>query len=94
MTHPHPKSTMTDPALVRRWDRAADALWRRLCEGVSAPWLDEVRQLRTERDGYSASLDIWTVAITAELKNPARRDEASVVLSRLRQLPDVIEHGD
>lgn len=77
--------------LKRRASRAADAVWRRLSDGLAEPWLDDIRRLRTDRDGFDASLDIWSVALTAELKNAGHRDTASIVLRRLRQLSDEIE---
>ena len=77
--------------MTQRSDRAADAVWRRLCEGLSARWLDDIRRLRTESDDFEKSLDIWSVALTAALKDPDRRETASTVLARLRQLSDDIE---
>ena len=75
----------------RRSDRAADAVWRRLCKGLSEPWLDDIRRLRTVEDDFDASLDIWTVALTAELKDAGHRDTAAIILAQLRQLAEEIE---
>ncbi len=78
-------------AITRPADRAANAVWRRLSVGVPASagsWLDDIRLLRVPGDGFQASLDIWSVALTAALKNPSRRETASVVLTRLRRLAD------
>jgi hypothetical protein len=75
-------------------DRAADAVWRRLADGLSSEWLLDIRNLRTDGDDLDATLDIWSVALIAELKDPARRDTASTVLGRLRHLSDEIEGRD
>ncbi len=93
MATPSPRSQGTtagwEPvAITRPADRAAEALWHRLCEGLAAPWLDEIRELRDEGDGVEASLDIWSVALTSALKDPACRETASIVLARLRKLSD------
>ena len=72
-------------------DRAADAVWRRLAEGHSAPWLDDIRTMRYKTDDFETSLDIWTVALTAELKNPVRRETASRILRRLITLAEGTE---
>jgi hypothetical protein len=82
-----------NPTVTRRRDRAADAVWRRLAEGLSEPWLENIRSLRREGDDIDVSLDIWSVALIAELKNPDHKSHASTVLGRLRQLSDEIEHG-
>jgi hypothetical protein len=74
--------------VTRRTGRAAEAVWRRLCEGVTAPWLDEVRDLRTHLDDFETSLDIWSVALTAALRDPERKETASLVLMRLNALGD------
>lgn len=76
---------------ARRSDRAAEAIWRRLCEGLSESWLDDIRRLRTASDEFDASLDIWSVALAAELKDADHRDTASIVLARLRKLSEEIE---
>ena len=81
-------------AITRSADRAADAVWRRLCVGLAAPsrsWLDEIGTLRVPGDDFPASMDIWSVALTAALKNPTRRETASVVLTRLRRLSEETE---
>ena len=72
--------------ITRPADRAADAVWRRLCEGLTESWLDEIGALRIPGDDFEASLDIWSVALTAALKEPAQRETASHVLARLRKL--------
>ena len=72
----------------RASDRAARAVWRRLCLGTSATWLDEIWDLRTVGDGFEATLDIWSVALTAALKDPDRKETASTVLARLHKLTD------
>lgn len=79
------------PTQQRRMDRAADAVWRRLADGLNEPWLDDVRGLRTGGDDLDATLDMWSIALIAELKNPDRKSAASTVLARLRQLSDEIE---
>ncbi len=66
-------------------------MWRRLCDGLTASWLDEIRGLRADEDGFEASLDIWSVALTAELKDPQRREVAAAVLGRLQQLSDAAD---
>jgi hypothetical protein len=63
-------------------------VWRRLCKGHSADWLDAIRDLRADGDDFESTLDIWAVALTAELRNPLRRQTASTVLGRLQQLSD------
>lgn len=75
--------TITQPA-----DRAAEAMWRRLCAGARAPWLDDIGRLRADGDDPEASLDIWSVALAAALKDPARRQTAASVLARLRKMGD------
>lgn len=74
-----------------RAERAADAVWRRLCDGVTAEWLEEIRGLRTNGDDFEASMDIWTVALTAELKNPTHKDDAAEVLGRLQHYAHHLE---
>ncbi|MHC5115291.1 MAG: hypothetical protein ACYTGP_12785 [Planctomycetota bacterium] len=69
-------------------DQAADALWEKLCEGCDAPWLEEIRELRYEGDDLERSLDVWSVGLIAALKQPGRREQASVVLARLSQMPE------
>ncbi|MHC4990533.1 MAG: hypothetical protein ACYTGC_06090 [Planctomycetota bacterium] len=93
MTTPSPKSDSTPPTatMSRRTDRAADAVWRLLCQGESAPWLEMIRTLRVEQDSFEATMDIWAVALTAELKDPAHREVASRVLARLRRLSEELE---
>lgn len=85
---PHPTAAGKALDATRASDRAARAVWRRLCLGLSAPWLDEIWKLRATGDGFDASLDIWSVALTAALKDAARREVASTVLSRLRRLTE------
>ena len=75
-------------ATTRPIDSAADAVWRRLCQGLSAPWLDEIGALRADGDGFEASLDIWSVALTAALRDRDRRPTASPILARLRRLAE------
>ena len=75
--------TMTDPS-----DAAADALWERLTAGQSARWLEEVRELRGPGDTLETSLDVWSVGLIAALKKAARREVASIVLTRLSQMPE------
>lgn len=74
-----------------RMDRAADALWRRISDSLSEPWLDRIRDLRHDGDDVDVSLDIWSIALIAELKVPEHRADASTLLGRLRQLSDEIE---
>ncbi len=83
---PHPTATGKALDVTRASDRAARAVWRRLCLGTSASWLDEIWALRITGDGFEASLDIWSVALTAALKDPDRKEIASTVLARLRKL--------
>ncbi len=83
---PHPTATGKALDTTRASDRAARAVWRRLCLGTSASWLDEIWALRITGDGFEASLDIWSVALTAALKDPDRKEIASTVLARLRKL--------
>ncbi len=83
---PHPTATGKVLDVTRAADRAARAVWRRLCLGTSASWLDEIWALRITGDGFEASLDIWSVALTAALKDPDRKEIASTVLARLRKL--------
>ena len=83
---PHPTATGKALDATRASDRAARAVWRRLCLGASASWLDEIWALRTAGDGFEASLDIWSVALTAALRDPDRKQIASTVLARLRKL--------
>ena len=78
-------------AITRPADRAADAVWRRLCVGFTKPWLDEIANLRVPGDDFPASLDIWSVALTAALRDTDRRETASVVLARLRRLGEETE---
>ena len=85
---PHPTATGKALDASRATDRAARAVWRRLCLATSAPWLDEIWALRTAGDGFEATLDIWSVALTAALKDPDRKEIASTVLTRLRKLTD------
>ena len=73
---------------------APDVAWRRLCNGLSASWLDEIRDHRMERDDLDTSLDIWAVALIAALKDPARRATAATMLGRLRRLSDEKERRD
>ncbi len=47
--------------------------------------------MRADGDDFEASLDIWSVALTACLKDPQRRETASTVLARLRKLADETE---
>ena len=75
----------------RRMNRAADAIWRRLSEGLSEPWLEKIGSLRHDGDDLDVSLDIWSIALIAELKVPPHKGYASMVLGRLRQLSDDIE---
>ena len=75
----------------QRSDRAADAVWRRLCDGLNDPWLDDIRTLRTAEDDFESTLDIWTVALTVELKQPERRDTAAMILSRMSELAQAAE---
>ncbi len=82
----HPTAAGKALNITRASDRAARAVWRRLCLGASAPWLDEIWALRITGDGFEASLDIWSVALTAALKDPDRKEIASTVLARLRKL--------
>ena len=49
-------------------------------------WLDLMAA-----DDIDATLDIWSVALIAELKVPGRKEPASTVLGRLRRLSDEIE---
>ena len=85
----------TPVAITRPVDRAANAVWRRLCVGCSASWLDEIGVLRVPGDDFQTSLDIWSVALTAALKDPDHREIASVVLTRLRRLAEETEEpGD
>ena len=56
--------------------------------GTATPWLDEIWALRTAGDGFEAALDIWSVALTAALKDPDRKETASTVLARLHKLTD------
>ncbi len=65
-----------------------DEVWDHLSGGISTPWLDAIRDLRTEEDGTEASLDIWSIALAAELKVPDRREAVSVILTRLSKLPE------
>jgi hypothetical protein len=81
-------TTSSDP---RHADRAADAVWRRLCAGLSESWLDDIRVLRSGGDDFEASLNIWSAGLTVELKDPDRREKASMVVSRLRKLADELE---
>ena len=93
---PTPKGTTAgwEPvAITRPSDRAAEAVWRRLCEGLSEPWLDEIAALRADGDDFEASLDIWSVALTASLKDSERRETAAAVLARLRKLADETEEA-
>ena len=83
-------------AITRPADRAADAVWRRLCVGYTASagsWLDEIGNLRVPGDDFPRSLDIWSVALTAALKDPDRRETASAVLARLRRLSEDTEEA-
>ncbi len=86
--------------ITRPADRAANAVWRRLCAGFTASsgpsgpsgsWLHDIGDLRVPGDNFQTSLDIWSVALTAALKNPTRRETASVVLTRLRRLAEETE---
>lgn len=86
-----PSTERVSPADIRHMDRATDAIWRRLAEGIVAPWLDDIRTLRAPGDDIDASLDMWSIALIAELKDPGRKAYASTVLARLRQLSDEIE---
>ena len=91
---PPPPSYGGEPSKqARSTERAADAVWRRLRARLSEEWLDAIRRLRTKDDDFEASLDIWTVALTAELKNPARRETAASMLARLRKLAEGIEEA-
>ena len=72
-------------------DHSPQVVWRQLCEGLSAPWLDEPGSLPVESDDLETSLDIWSVGLTAALKDPARQKIASQVLARLHKLADVSE---
>ena len=86
---PSPNRTITgrEPvAITRPSDRAADVIWRRLCEGFSTPWLEEIGAVRADGDDFEASMDIWSVALTAALRNPEYREVAGVVLTRLRRM--------
>ena len=56
---PHPTATGKALDATRASDRAARAVWRRLCLGASASWLDEIWALRTVGDGFEASLADW-----------------------------------
>ncbi len=85
---PHPTAAGKALDVTRASDRAARAVWRRLCLGMSAAWLDEIWALRTANDGFEATLDIWSVALTAALKDPDRKETASSVLARLHKLTD------
>ena len=85
---PHPTAPGRALDVSRPSDRAARAVWRRLCLGASAPWLDEIWALRSAGDGFEAALDIWSVALTAALKDPDRKETASTVLARLHKLTD------
>ena len=76
----------TSTITTRKADRAAEAVWRRLTEGITADWLNDVRDTRAEGDDYSTTLDIWSAALTAELQNPAHKEDAAVVLTRLTKL--------
>ena len=69
-------------------------MWRRLCVGLTVStgsWLDEIGDLRVPGDDFPRSLDIWSVALTAALKDPDRRETASAVLARLRRLGEDTE---
>lgn len=68
-------------------DDAAPALWRRLTSGLTDPWLDEIAVIPIEGDDIETSLDIWTVALTAALRDGTRRETAACVLKRLSGLP-------
>ncbi|MHC5114579.1 MAG: hypothetical protein ACYTGP_09150 [Planctomycetota bacterium] len=70
-------------AIDLKTDDSVDATWRRLCAEVRASWLEEIRTLRVSDDDLETSLDIWTVALTAELKDTTRRETASTLLARL-----------
>ncbi|MCP3904987.1 MAG: hypothetical protein GY715_15290 [Planctomycetes bacterium] len=79
----------TEPIVIMTpEDEAADALWAGLCAGCDAPWLDEVRDLRYHGDDVERALDVWSVGLIAALKQPDRREVASVVLRRLSRMPD------
>ena len=87
-THPpsgtgFPPVTITDPS-----DAAADALWERLTAGQTAAWLEEVRELRGPGDTLETSLDVWSVGLVAALKRAERKEVASIVLTRLSQMPE------
>ena len=75
-------------------DPAADAAWQAISAGLSESWLEDIRGLRTERDDVETSLNIWSVALTAELRNPAHRRTASLMLARLVDLPEEGHGGD
>ena len=75
-------------AITQPADDAAEAAWQKLCEGLTASWLDEIASLRAVGDDLEASLDIWSIALTAELKNPDHKDSDALVLTRLRKLAD------
>jgi hypothetical protein len=85
---PHPTATGKVLDVSRAADRAARAVWRRLCLGTSAPWLEEIWDLRTTGDGFESTLDIWSVALTAALKDADRKEIAATVLARLGRLTD------
>ena len=88
-------SAPTDPppsaVPPRRSVRAADAVWRRLSAGLRESWLDDIRGLRADNDDFEATLNIWSAALTVELKDPGRRETASIVVARLRKLAEELE---
>ncbi len=86
--HSHPTTAGRALDATRASDRAARAVWRRLCLGLSASWLDEIWALRVDGDGFESTLDIWSVALTAALRHPDRQEIASTVLSRLNRLTE------
>jgi hypothetical protein len=87
-----PSAPVTDVVPSGRLsDRAADAVWRRLCDGLSDDWLAEARDLRSDGDDFETSLDVWSVALIAALKDPDRKETASTVLTRLRRMADGLD---
>ena len=85
---PRPEDTKIPVDIRTTPDQAATAAWRQLTSGLSASWLHEIETMRTKNDDLDISLDIWSIALIAALKDDTRRETASIVLTRLRRLDD------
>ena len=79
------------PTHDRSSSRAADAIWRRLCDGLSEPWLDDVRTLRGDQDPFETTLD--TTRTLARNVPPGRLLVSESGLNTPADLADMARHG-